>query len=205
MARANRTRYTVLGTLTYGPMSGYDIKKFIERSINNFWRESYGQIYPTLKSLSSEGLVTRTVEKQEGKPDRFVYSITEAGRDELREWLVEPAEPDVPRSEFLLKIFFGSEISLEANLRHIERYSAEVTDAAELCRTVYQQLTTQRADDPRLPYWSLVLRNGIAALSALEEWCREAPHMLQPDKKRTVGQRSTRSRPGRRFQKKPSP
>ena len=44
MARSNRTRYTVLGTLTHGPMTGYDIKKFIESSINNFWRESYGQI-----------------------------------------------------------------------------------------------------------------------------------------------------------------
>lgn len=40
MAKEHKSRYAVLGMLSLGPMSGYDIKKVIEESINNFWQES---------------------------------------------------------------------------------------------------------------------------------------------------------------------
>ena len=90
MPRANRTRYTILGVLTRGPMTGYDIKRYIEISVGNFWRESYGQIYPTLRSLTEDGLVRRQTRQQRGRPGRHVYSITGKGRKELREWLLCP-------------------------------------------------------------------------------------------------------------------
>src|SRR5207248_1647711 len=86
-SRSIKSRYALLGMLSIRPMSGYDIKKLIEASISNFWSESYGQIYPTLKQLVAEKLVTRTVKKQTGKPDRHVYALTPAGRRRLREWL----------------------------------------------------------------------------------------------------------------------
>ena len=178
MPRQNRTRYTVLGTLTHGPKSGYDIKKFIERSINNFWRESYGQIYPTLKQLAQEGLVTRKSVTQPGKPARYVYSITKAGRRELRTWLEEPDDREVPRHEFLLKLFFGAELSPEANLRHVERYREEVEADLEMCRTVHARLRKTAPDSPNLPFWLMGLRQGILVNEALEQWCDEARRTL---------------------------
>ena len=45
------TAEALLGMLSLGPMSGYEIRQPIEESIGNFWRESFGQIYPTLKRL----------------------------------------------------------------------------------------------------------------------------------------------------------
>ncbi|MDH3629255.1 MAG: PadR family transcriptional regulator, partial [Acidobacteriota bacterium] len=48
MPDRSSSRYAVLGILTLEPMSGYDIKKFIETSVAHFWRESYGNIYPLL-------------------------------------------------------------------------------------------------------------------------------------------------------------
>lgn len=178
MPRANRTRYTVLGTLTHGAMSGYDIKKFIGNTTNNFWRESYGQIYPTLKLLAAEGLVTRSRIEQEGKPDRYVYTITDEGREELREWLVEPAESEVPRVELLLKLFFGSQISVDANLHHVERHAREVQHGLERLRSVETMLRANREGHPGLPYWLLVLRQGILVQEALQQWCNEARDVL---------------------------
>ena len=61
-----KSKYAILGMLSIEPMSGYDIKKEIEESISNFWTESYGQIYPVLKSLVAEKLVTKTVQKGAG-------------------------------------------------------------------------------------------------------------------------------------------
>ena len=53
------TDYAILGMLTLRPMSGYDIRATIGESIAYFWTESYGQIYPTLKRLTKEKLLTR--------------------------------------------------------------------------------------------------------------------------------------------------
>src|SRR3984893_3684831 len=112
MAKENKSRYALLGVLSICPGSGYDVKKFMERSTANFWNESYGQIYPILKQLADEGLTTSHAEKQEGKPERYVYTLTDKGREELRRWLSEPVEYVVERQELLLKLFFGREGSV---------------------------------------------------------------------------------------------
>ena len=79
MPRENKTKYAVLGLLAYAPLSGYDIRRIYAQSLGNFWSESYGHIYPILKRLEDEGLATREVQRQTGKPDRNVYTITDAG------------------------------------------------------------------------------------------------------------------------------
>jgi DNA-binding PadR family transcriptional regulator len=179
MPRPNRTRYVVLGVLTLRPMSGYDIKKFIEGSIANFWRESFGQLYPTLRELTEEGFVTRRVEEQEGKPDRYVYRVTPEGRQALQEWLTEPAESEVPRSELLLKLFFGTEVSTEASLRHIRRRRDELEANLGVLGAIQEQLQGEKRTAPGLPYWLLTIRQGVLVDEALLTWCDEAEALLR--------------------------
>src|SRR6202795_1697292 len=106
MARkAGTTEFAVLGMLGWGPASGYDLKKRIESSVAHFWSESYGQIYPILARLASEGLAERRLERQKGKPDRYVYSITVAGQERLRAVVREPAPGEGFRSGVLLTLF----------------------------------------------------------------------------------------------------
>ena len=57
--------------------------QLIPESIGHFWSESYGQIYPGLKRLAADGLVEKKTERQKGRPDRHLYSLTEEGREEL--------------------------------------------------------------------------------------------------------------------------
>ena len=52
--REVKSKYAILGMLSIEPMSGYDIKKEVEKSISNFWTESYGQIYPVLRNLIAQ-------------------------------------------------------------------------------------------------------------------------------------------------------
>src|SRR2546428_10589522 len=126
MARkAGTTEYAVLGMLALGPGSGYDLKKRIEGSIAHFWSESYGQIYPILGHLASQGLVERRLERQKGKPDRQVYSITAEGQERLRAWLTAPARDESLPSELLLKLFFGRRRPPEESMPHPERVRAE--------------------------------------------------------------------------------
>ena len=81
--RSSSGSEVLLGLLTIQPMSGYDLGQVIRASVGHFWRESYGQIYPNLKRLAAEGLVSAKTERQKGKPDRRIYSITGKGREQL--------------------------------------------------------------------------------------------------------------------------
>ena len=172
--RETKSRYAVLGMLSIAPMSGYDIKKRVERSVSNFWTESYGQIYPILKNLVAEKLVNKTVEKGEGKPDRHVYALTERGREELQRWLAEDVLPKAERNELLLKLFFGEEVSFATNIRHIEKYRELQHGLLARYEAIEKEIRAEYADNPNLPYWLLTVRYGQHVSRALLDWCDES-------------------------------
>lgn len=87
-------------------MTGYEIKKRLDTRLRLFWNASYGSIYPTLNELEKEGLVKKEELEEKGR-DKIRYTITEDGRDVLKEWLKKPAVKDELRYETLLKLFSG--------------------------------------------------------------------------------------------------
>ena len=107
MARKSRTLYAVLGALSHGPKSGYDISRLYDRPHMYFWNESYGQIYPTLKTLLQRGWVEMHRETRQGGPERKIYEITERGQEELGEWIDEPPARLSVRDEHVLKVYFS--------------------------------------------------------------------------------------------------
>lgn len=96
-----------LGMLDAGPASGYDLKKEFESSFAHFFAAGFGSIYPALSALAGEGLVSFREVPQEGRPDRKVYEITEAGRRKLLESLGDPDPSHKVRSEFLATMCFS--------------------------------------------------------------------------------------------------
>ncbi len=169
--REVKSKYAILGMLSIAPMSGYDIKKQVETSISNFWTESYGQIYPVLRNLIAEKLVTKTVESEAGKPDRHVYALTATGRKELQRWLLEGFAPKIQRNEFLLKLFFGEEIGTKPNIAHVEQYRELQRGLLQKYAAVEKQITRDYADDPNAPYWLMTVRYGQHISRALLRWC----------------------------------
>src|SRR2546423_15556211 len=85
------TGRVILGMIAFGRESGYEIKQLVDRSTRHFWAASYGQIYPELRRLEQQGLVTSRSEPS-GARARTVYQLTESGRDALRHWLGSHAE-----------------------------------------------------------------------------------------------------------------
>ena len=80
-------RHVILGFVEMMPLSGYDLKTMFDSSVRFYWSATHTQIYRTLDKMCKEGLVTFDVVQQTERPNKKVYSITEAGRKELREWL----------------------------------------------------------------------------------------------------------------------
>src|SRR5437764_10299503 len=97
-----------LGLLTRGDATGYEIKKqFEEDGFGHFAEASFGSIYPALSRLTEERLGSVRGEAQEKRPDRKVYSISEAGRARFLEALNRPVHDDRNRSAFAFAMLFS--------------------------------------------------------------------------------------------------
>ncbi|MGO9012019.1 MAG: PadR family transcriptional regulator [Bryobacteraceae bacterium] len=177
----NQTGFLILGMLSIeSNKSGYDIRKAVESSVSYFWRESYGQIYPTLKRLAAEGLIAPRRSSTRGRPERQEYSITARGRACLQEWLASPYREDPPRNEFLLKLFFGRSVPREVCLRHIRGFQEKNTHLLATLEELQRQAQTHNAGNPHLPFWMLTLGFGIAHVRASIDWSDSALSILSP-------------------------
>jgi PadR family transcriptional regulator, regulatory protein AphA len=182
VARENKTKYAILGLLSWTPLTGYEMKHLYEHSAGFFWSISYGQIYPMLRRLEEEGLATRTAARGEGRPERNVYQITAAGTAALRAWLDEPAD-DLPfRSEVLLKVLHGFKAPPQTSIAQVERYRERVRAGEALRRETLAEVGPKGTGEfaAALPYWSLTARFGELVNAAVMQWCDEALAVLGP-------------------------
>jgi len=174
VARENTSKYAILGMLSLGPRTGYQLRQEIGASISHFWSESYGQVYPVLRDLAESGLATVTVEPGEGKPDRKVYTITDAGREELRAWLRRPAPPSPNRNELLLKLFFGRQVSDADLVAVVEDYRVRWARGLEEWEAIASRLQDRPAsDDLDLRDRLFTLRYGALVGAATVAWADE--------------------------------
>jgi DNA-binding PadR family transcriptional regulator len=163
----------LLGLLTVAPMSGYDLGQNIRGSVGHFWNESYGQIYPNLKRLEADGFVTSERERQKGKLDRQVYSITKKGRERLSTWLAVPPQPEIPRNELLLKLFFSAQVSPDFAIQHVERMVESETEYLREFKRIEHEEIERNSKYPDAPYWKMAARFGQLELKAHLRWAEE--------------------------------
>ena len=169
--REKTTAYVLLGALaTGGPMTGYDIRAWIDRVVGRFWSESFGQIYPELRRLAGEGLITQAGGPGEGRDGR-PYRITPAGRGALVAWLGRAPRPERARSEILLKLFLGRFLGADTARGFLE---AARDAAAARQRALAEDARAARADarlsgEDRV-FALLVAGRGLAAARADRAW-----------------------------------
>ena len=149
-------KYGVLGLLSYGDMTGYEIMAIFRDSLAFFWNASTSQIYRELQHLEDGGLATSCVQEQDGRPNRRVYSITEAGRGELSCWLdcgEDGALSDMRmRFPLLVRLFFMGEADEKAQLGYVRGLvaaSERLAGQAELDAPIALRLGDVRGARPR--------------------------------------------------------
>jgi DNA-binding PadR family transcriptional regulator len=169
------TEYAVLGLLTFGERSGYELDKLAGRSIGYFWRPAKSKIYAILPRLVERGLATSSTVVQTKRPDKQLYRITAAGRQALRHWLDGGELPrGVSRDGLLLKLFFGAEGDPETLRRQLEerRRAAEqrLAELEEIERTIDR-------DADFFPY--LTLLHGLEDARSTIVWAEQALELLE--------------------------
>jgi DNA-binding PadR family transcriptional regulator len=171
--RSSSSMEVLLGILAIESMSGYDLGLTIRGSVGHFWNESYGQIYPNLKKLAGRGFATWKTERQKGKPDRRIYSITEKGRERLTEWLAVPPQPEIPRNELLLKLFFGEQVPSQILIGYVERMAEEHRAQLELLERAEREYIDKNQHYPGAPYWRMAAHYGQMEMRAHLRWAEE--------------------------------
>ena len=171
--RSSSSMEVLLGLLSIERMSGYDQGQTIRASVGHFWNESYGQIYPNLKKLAAGEFVSSKLERQEGRPDRQVYSITRKGRERLIKWLAVPPQPEIPRNELLLKLFFGEQVPAQILIGYVEHMAGQHSAFLEILKQAEQQGIDANAKYPGAPYWQMAVRFGQMEMQAHLAWAEE--------------------------------
>ena len=110
----------VLGILLESPSTGYEIKQKFETVFSNFYNASFGSIYPILHKLVTHKKVYVKLVRQEGKPDKKIYSITEKGIESFQNYLRTEVEPRKTKWDFMVRMYFADGLPAYKQLELID-------------------------------------------------------------------------------------
>ena len=159
-------RHAVLGLLVVQPSTGYELAQRFDASLANAWHASHSQIYPELAKLEAEGFAEVV---EEGARRSKAYATTEAGKEELRRWLMETEPNRAQRNETALRWFLVFRLEPEDRRVVLERELAFVESAAERRRVLAEQLDAEGKTGGFRP----VLELGARVDPAMIGWLRE--------------------------------
>ena len=125
-AGAVSLRYLILGLLTQQPMTGYDIKSFLGGLNWLTGSPSGGSLYPVLRALRQEDLVTVEVVPGLDRPSKKIYDITEAGQQALRTWTEQPTGANGSLRAFVMRLLLADSYSPARLSAHLKQRRAQV-------------------------------------------------------------------------------
>jgi PadR family transcriptional regulator, regulatory protein AphA len=169
------TAKVILGMVRLGRRTGYEIKQLVDVSTRFFWAASYGQIYPELKRLEDDGLLSGSDASVNGR-QRRAFSLTSAGEAALDEWLRsdEPLVNEM-RNEGVLKLFFSSGLPVEERLALVRQMRTRHEEVhGSLCAR--EDIVRTRGGGPYT-----VLQYGIALQEFHLAWLAELDRELEAE------------------------
>ncbi|MBN1581509.1 MAG: PadR family transcriptional regulator [Anaerolineae bacterium] len=173
MATGKSFGHLVLGLLDQQPMSGYDIKRLIERLSWLIGGASFGNIYPTLHTLLKDKLVTVDVESHQDKPLRKVYSINERGRQALQAWLKQPIPRNASPKAFVMRLILTRDLAEDTLAAHLQDWHAQILSHLDDLREM-----NGRSEQPGVG-WHLALDYGLAVANTELIWLDRVSQSLR--------------------------
>ncbi len=176
--------HAILGLLNYMPMSGYDLKKFFDDSVNFFWSAQMSQIYRELKVLEQKGYVSSKEEAGVKGPNKKIYSVTKKGISHLKEWLSDAPEKidEDNRNAFLLRVMLLSNLGADELYfqiqKRLKKYRKDLKElkAVEEKLRYYLHLTGK---EDQLLFWKITLSRGFHDVKSHIAWAEEALRELK--------------------------
>ncbi|WP_354637659.1 PadR family transcriptional regulator [Kitasatospora camelliae] len=163
-------RLPLLALLARQPAHGYELKQALEQTFGAAYpRANIGQVYVTLGRLEKSGLIEGQDVAQDGKPDKRVYAITDAGRAEVATWFAEPTEGPKVRDDFYVKLVLAPETELADRLTLINNQRRHYLN-------VIRGLNRMAAEERGNRISQLLIEGAVLHLQADLDWlerCQE--------------------------------
>lgn len=107
-------KHAILAALLDGEASGYDLAKGFDASVANFWTTTPQQLYRELDSMCAAELIEADLVVQSGRPNKRLYSITDAGLAVLQDFATKTPKPSAIRDDLLVLVQASDAVDSEA-------------------------------------------------------------------------------------------
>lgn len=174
-------RYGLLGLLSYGKTTGYDLDKEFKKSLNFFWQAQTSQIYRELNAMEKQGWLTSEVVQQTDKPNKKIYTLTQSGKDELHRWLMtNTIEEDLKvRDPFLVKLFFSSEKETASNIETMKQFRQCCAYALRKIEERAGPCMDEADQNPHRIYWEATASFGHYYYDMCMRWADDTIKRLE--------------------------
>jgi PadR family transcriptional regulator AphA len=135
-------RFALLALLTVEPMTGYDLAKRFGSSVAFVWHAPDSQIYPELRKMAKEGLLTAEEISWGPNGKKTQYRITPEGRAAFKEWMDTPLEYARERDPVRLKAAYLEWAEPSMAKQHMQAH----IDYHTMRRAQWRQMVTELRD-----------------------------------------------------------
>lgn len=169
----NTISYVVLAMLVRSPLTGYELKRFL----NLFWEAHHSQIYPTLKELRNQELI-EIVDIPDGK--RKIYDITPAGKELVKEWVFTKSHAPSQKDEFLAKVFTISALDRDTSKFLIMERKQYFHEQLNEYTKVLEDVSGMNKEERRKNFGrELILERKIRLCKEELAWCDWAAEKIE--------------------------
>ncbi|MBW2298533.1 MAG: PadR family transcriptional regulator [Deltaproteobacteria bacterium] len=154
----------ILGFLMHKRMTGYALKNLFSISFSFFSGLSFGSIYPALKKMEQQGLISMQFEIQENAPNKKVYSITAAGKQKFHSLLKDPMQLERTKDDFLSRLFFFAHLEREDRLELAGNYMKSIVAEKEQLEAARPEI-----EDLADPFQKECFLFGVRMIDALSK------------------------------------
>ena len=176
-------KHGLLGFLSEQDRSGYDLEKMFRSSIGFFWNAKISQVYRDLHSMEKAGWVRSSEVIQFERPNKKVYKITDSGRAELENWLMNynTGKDLEVRTGILMRMFFAAKRPKEETVALLEGYRIACLKAMDVLSNKNKEIDSYDCDANSLEmiYTKSTLSYGERYYQMQIDWCTETISKLQ--------------------------
>ena len=152
----------LLGLLRQAPKHGYEIKVKVREILSLFAGVELKSIYYPLRILEKKGLLAKQVGKKGRRPERFVYCLTDKGKERFEE-LLSKNLLNFKRPQFTLDLSLYFLSYLPVNLAR-RRLAARLSILKKISSGIEEMLDSKDLKDS-IPH-SQILEHNLCLLRA---------------------------------------
>ena len=159
----------VLGMLKRESLSAYDIQKLVEyRNISKWVKISTPSIYKKVLQLEEKGLISSHIEKDGKMPEKAIYALTDAGKEEFEKLMFEiSCKPINIFLDFNAVIVNLESMSKESQKKCLDNIESNIN----VLKTYLEENIVLKENVPDIPATGMaVLHQQFLLVQAIEEW-----------------------------------